>query len=65
MGAAIPSWLFGGSLKLGLGPITEVGYNHLGHTMSNTEALTLRQRPAGPDGLFVSWQTLSHADDPQ
>ncbi len=69
MGAAVPSWLCGGSLKLGLGPITEVGYNHLhtrlGHTMSNTEALTLRQRPAGTNGLFVSWQTLTHADNPQ
>ncbi|WP_410598764.1 alginate lyase family protein [Amycolatopsis sp. lyj-90] len=69
MGAAVPSWLCGGSLKLGLGPITEVGYNHLhtrlGHTMSNTEALTLRQRPAGTNSLFVSWQTLTHADNPQ
>ncbi|WP_410662130.1 alginate lyase family protein [Amycolatopsis sp. lyj-84] len=69
MGAAVPSWLCGGSLKLGLGPITEVGYNHLharlGHTMSNTEALTLRQRPAGTNSLFVSWQTLTHGDNPQ
>ncbi|WP_409495463.1 alginate lyase family protein [Amycolatopsis sp. cmx-11-12] len=69
MGAAAPSWLCGGSLKLGLGPITEVGFNHLhtrlGHTMSNTEALTLRQRPAGTNSLFVSWQTLTHADNPQ
>lgn len=69
MGATVPSWLCGGSVKLGLGPITEVGYNHLhtrlGHTMSNTEALTLRQRPAGTNNLFVSWQTLTHADNPQ
>ncbi|MFD6072257.1 MULTISPECIES: alginate lyase family protein [Amycolatopsis] len=69
MGATVPSWLCGGSLKLGLGPITEVGYNHLhtrlGHTMSNTEALTLRQRPAGTNNLFVAWQTLTHAGNPQ
>ncbi|UUV36095.1 alginate lyase family protein [Amycolatopsis roodepoortensis] len=69
MGAAVPSWLCGGSLKLGLGPVTEVGYNHLhtrlGHTMSNTEALTLRQRPAGTNNLFVAWQTLTHAGNPQ
>ncbi|WP_394362132.1 alginate lyase family protein [Amycolatopsis sp. SB7-3] len=69
MGAAVPSWLCGGSLKLGLGPITEVGYNHLhtrlGYTMSNTEALTLRQRPAGTNNLFVAWQTLTHAGNPQ
>ncbi len=68
-GAAVPSWLCGGNLKLDLGPITEVGYNHL-HTrlritMANTEALTLRQRPAGTNSLFVSWQTLTHADNPQ
>ncbi|WP_410656939.1 alginate lyase family protein [Amycolatopsis sp. lyj-112] len=69
LGTAVPSWLCGGSLKLGLGPITEVGYNHLhtrlGNTMSNTETLTLRQRPAGTNNLFVSWQTLTHADNPQ
>lgn len=69
LGTAVPSWLCGGSLKLGLGPITEVGYNHLhtrlGNTMSNTETLTLRQRPAGTNSLFVSWQTLTHADNPQ
>ncbi|RSN22036.1 hypothetical protein DMC63_10080 [Streptomyces sp. WAC 05977] len=69
MGAAVPSWLCGGSLKLGLGPVTEVGYNHLhtrlGHTMSNTEALTLHQRPAGTNNLFVAWQTLTHAGNPQ
>ncbi|ANN17489.1 hypothetical protein SD37_18790 [Amycolatopsis orientalis] len=69
LGAAVPSWLCGGSLKLGLGPVTEVGYNHLhtrlGYTMSNTEALTLRQRPAGTNALFVAWQTLTHADNPQ
>lgn len=68
LGASVPSWLCGGNLKLGLGPVTEVGYNHLhtrlGITMSNTEALTLRQRPAGTNNLFVSWQTLTHADNP-
>ncbi|MEV7552214.1 alginate lyase family protein [Amycolatopsis sp. NPDC089917] len=69
LGAAVPSWLCGGSLKLGLGPVTEVGYNHLhtrlGLTMANTEALTLRQRPAGTNSLFVAWQTLTHAGNPQ
>lgn len=55
------------TLKLGLGPVTEVGYNHLhtrlSITMSNTETLTLRRRP-GTNNLFVSWQTLTHADNP-
>ncbi len=68
LGTAPPSWLCGGKLTRGLGPVTEVGYNHLhtrlGHTMSNTEALTLQQRPSGTNSLFVSWQTLTHADNP-
>jgi hypothetical protein len=68
LGAAVPGWLCGGSLKLGLGPVTEVGYNalhnRLGITMSNTQALTERQRPAGSDNLFVAWETLTHGDNP-
>jgi hypothetical protein len=68
LGTAVPSWLCGGRLTLGLGPVTEVGYNHfhtrLGITMSNTETLTLRQRPSGTNNLFVAWQTLTHADNP-
>jgi hypothetical protein len=68
LGAAVPGWLCGGSLKLGLGPVTEVGYNalhnRLGITMSNTQALTERQRPAGTDNLFVAWETLTHGDNP-
>ncbi|MCP2324050.1 hypothetical protein HDA40_002557 [Hamadaea flava] len=67
-GAAVPSWLCGGSLTLGLGPITEVGYNamhnRLGYGMTNTEALTLAQRPAGTNNLFVAWETLTHGDNP-
>ncbi|MCZ4605434.1 alginate lyase family protein [Streptomyces sp. Lzd4kr] len=68
LGTAAPSWLCGGSLKLGLGPITEVGYNalhnRLGIAMSNTQALTERGRPAGSNNLFVAWETLTHGDNP-
>ncbi|XIE81018.1 alginate lyase family protein [Streptomyces sp. SBR177] len=68
LGTAPPSWLCGGSLHLGLGPVTEVGYNamhnRLGFAMTNTEALTLRNRPAGSNNLFVAWETLTHGDDP-
>ncbi|MFJ9540291.1 alginate lyase family protein [Streptomyces sp. NPDC101225] len=67
-GAAVPGWLCGGSLKLGLGPVTEVGYNalhnRLGIAMTNTQALTERQRPAGSNNLFVAWETLTHGDNP-
>lgn len=68
LGGAVPSWLCGGSLKPGLGPITEVGHNalanRLGHAMTNTETLTLRGRPAGSNNLFVAWETLTHGENP-
>ncbi|MFF7762428.1 alginate lyase family protein [Streptomyces griseorubiginosus] len=68
LGAAVPSWLCGGSLKTGLGPVTEVGYNALHHRlgigMTNTQALTERNRPAGSNNLFVAWETLTHGDNP-
>ncbi|MGI5282105.1 alginate lyase family protein [Nonomuraea polychroma] len=68
LGAAVPSWLCGGDLTLGLGPVTEVGFNALNHrmgiAMSNTQALTERQRPAGTNNLFVAWETLTHAGNP-
>ncbi|MGQ4332006.1 alginate lyase family protein [Streptomyces hayashii] len=68
LGAAVPNWLCGGSLDLGLGPVTEVGYNalhnRLGIAMSNTQTLTLQNRPAGSNNLFVAWETLTHGDDP-
>ncbi|MFF2200067.1 alginate lyase family protein [Streptomyces sp. NPDC058145] len=68
LGATVPDWLCGGSLKLGLGPVTEVGYNALhnrrGIAMTNTQTLTLANRPAGGDNLFVAWETLTHGDNP-
>ncbi|MDS0137115.1 MULTISPECIES: alginate lyase family protein [unclassified Amycolatopsis] len=68
LGAAVPSWLCSGHLNLGLGPVTEVGFNalntRLGIAMTNTQTLTERQRPAGSNNLFVAWQTLTHAANP-
>jgi hypothetical protein len=32
--------------------------------MTNTEALTERQRPAGSNDLFVAWETLTNAQNP-
>ncbi len=64
----MPSWLCGGHLNRGLGPVTEVGFNalhnRLGIAMSNTQALTEQQRPAGTNNLFVAWETLTHANNP-
>ncbi|MDQ0583971.1 alginate lyase family protein [Streptomyces rishiriensis] len=68
LGAAVPSWLCGGSLNQTLGPVTEVGYNalhnRLGIAMTNTQTLTLQNRPAGSNNLFVAWETLTHGDNP-
>ncbi|MFF5533012.1 alginate lyase family protein [Streptomyces cinerochromogenes] len=68
LGAAVPSWLCGGSVKRGLGPVTEVGYNalhnRLGIAMTNTQTLTEQNRPAGSNNLFVAWETLTHGDNP-
>ena len=68
LGAAVPSWLCGGKLTLGLGPVTEVGYNaehnRLGNAMTNAQTLTVKQRPAGTNYLFVAWETLTHGDNP-
>ncbi|MEU7409109.1 alginate lyase family protein [Streptomyces sp. NPDC042638] len=68
LGTAAPSWLCGGTVKRGLGPVTEVGYNalhnRLGIAMTNTQALTEQNRPAGSNNLFVAWETLTHGDNP-
>ncbi|MFI6333468.1 alginate lyase family protein [Streptomyces sp. NPDC050535] len=67
LGEAVPSSLCGGSLTLGLGPITEVGYNamhnRLGYAMTNTQNLTLQNRPSGTNNLFVAWETLTQGDN--
>lgn len=68
LGNAVPSWLCNGQLNLGLGPITEVGFNamhnRLGFAMANTQTLTTNQRPAGTNNLFIAWETLTHGDNP-
>jgi hypothetical protein len=65
---APPSWLCGGTVNRGLGPVTEVGYNHLntrlGITMPNSKIYTEGHRPQGTNNLFVAWQTLTHAQNP-
>jgi hypothetical protein len=68
LGGAVPSWLCGGTVNRGLGPVTEVGFNalsfRLGNSMTNTQTLTLQNRPAGTNSLFVAWETLTHAQNP-
>lgn len=65
LGASVPNWLCNGNLNLGLGPVTEIGFNamntRLGYSMTNTQTLTQNQRPAGTNLLFLGWETLTHA----
>jgi hypothetical protein len=67
--SGVPSNLCGGKLTLGLGPVTEVGFNNLntlhGVAMANTQKLTEQQRPAGSNNLFVAWETLTNAQNPK
>ncbi|OKI40592.1 hypothetical protein A6A27_39630 [Micromonospora sp. CB01531] len=68
IGTAVPSWLCGGSVSLGLGPVTEVGFNalnfRLGIAMANTQTYTDSRRPQGTNNLFIAWETLTHAANP-
>lgn len=68
LGAVVPTWLCGGTLNLGLGPVTEIAFNalhnRLGIDMPLTRTLTEQQRPSGTNYLFFAWQTLTHADNP-
>ncbi|MFF0270689.1 alginate lyase family protein [Kribbella sp. NPDC004536] len=67
-GAPTPSTLCGGTVKKGLGAVTEIVYNHyhnrLGQQLPTTLTYTEAQRPAGAN-YFYAWETLTHADNPR
>lgn len=67
-GASAPAWLCGGKVDRNLGPDLEVALNHLENRLDlpvpAAHRLAERTRPAGTDNLFVSWETLTHADNP-
>ncbi|GAA4553132.1 alginate lyase family protein [Amycolatopsis samaneae] len=69
LGAAVPSWLCGGKVNKGVGPVLETAYNRyhnqLGVPMPKTAALLARTRPAGTDNHFLAWETLTHGDNPR
>ncbi|KAG8761136.1 hypothetical protein FRC14_006843 [Serendipita sp. 396] len=60
-----PTSLCNGTLNLGLGPVTEVPFmalhSRLRMNLPFTEQVTLAQRPAGTNYLFVGWETLTSA----
>jgi len=67
-GTPVPANLCGGTVKLGLGAVTEVVYNHyhnrMGLPMPTTLRYTESKRPAGAN-YFYAWETLTHADNPR
>ncbi|MGH3648440.1 MAG: carbohydrate-binding protein [Micromonosporaceae bacterium] len=67
LGATVPSWLCGGSVKRGFSSVTEVAFNHfhnrLGYDMPTTQRYTESKRPANAN-YFRAWETLTHANNP-
>ncbi|MEV0177529.1 alginate lyase family protein [Streptomyces sp. NPDC050803] len=68
MGESAPAWLCGGKVTRTMGPDLEVALNHLEDrrhgSVPAARRLAEETRPAGTDGLFVSWETLTHAANP-
>ncbi|PZT70536.1 hypothetical protein DN402_18605 [Streptomyces sp. SW4] len=68
LAGSVPAWLCGGRAELDMGPDLEVALNHLenrrGLSLPAAHKLAATMRPAGTDDLFVSWETLTHADNP-
>lgn len=64
-GNEVPYWLCSGTVKLGLGPVTEVPFNvlstRLHQLLPYTRDYTLSQRPQGTNYLFLAWETLTNA----
>jgi Alginate lyase len=67
LGAAVPSWLCGGTLDTGLGPTLEIAHNHYrnreGIRLPKTLQVIQAHRPWGADH-FIAWETLTHAINP-
>lgn len=68
-GRTVPCWLCNGALNGVLSPITEVGYNalhtRLGYDMPKTGKYTIQNRPVTHNGLFIGFETLTHAANPR
>jgi hypothetical protein len=68
-GVSVSSWLCGGSLTSSLLSTTEVAYNafatRLGsNNLTYTKEWTESRRPAQNNGLFVAYESLTHANNP-
>jgi len=67
LGEAVPRWLCGGAVQLGLRPVPEVAYHHYafrqGAAMPRTGQFVESKRPEGAS-FFYGWETLTHANNP-
>jgi hypothetical protein len=67
LGEAVPAWLCGGKVELGLRPLPEVAYHHYafrqGLAMPRTGQFTEPRRPENAS-FFFGWETLTHANNP-
>ncbi|MFI9170367.1 alginate lyase family protein [Streptomyces lincolnensis] len=67
-GESAPAWLCGGKVERSMGPDLEVALNHLEGRLDVSvpaaHKLAEESRPGGTDGLFVAWETLTHAGNP-
>jgi hypothetical protein len=63
LGEKVPSWLCGGHIEKGFGPVPEVAYNEYavreGMALPWTRKLLDRDRP-GDAAYFWAWETLTH-----
>ncbi|KDN40597.1 secreted protein [Tilletiaria anomala UBC 951] len=67
-GEPVPSWLCNGAYAGDLEGMTEVGFNafffRAGKRMPQTREYTVSRRPQAGNSLFLAWQTLTHAEQP-
>ena len=68
LGAPVPPWLCGGTVKPGTGGYWEAGYNalhtRLGMSLPTTDKLLASRRPTGTDNHSSGWETLTFYADP-
>jgi hypothetical protein len=67
-GAPVPADICGGKVQKGLASAVEVGYNALvtrmGRSLPHSKQYLDAHRPMNTNVLFVGWDTLTHANNP-
>jgi hypothetical protein len=67
-GAPVPATICGGKVQKGLASAVEVGFNaigtRMGRSLPNSKRYLDQHRPMQTNVLFVGWDTLTHANNP-